>query len=518
MAVCAFVILFQSLLATLTLVYFKREFKQSISSQQFTLLTVASQDIDQKLKAAQNTLLAESREVSPEIVNNPDAAQRWLDNRHGTRSIFDNGLFLFSKEGRIIVEAPYLPNRRGRDISYREFYKKTIATGQPVISAPFISTHTPSAPAVMFTVPIRDKNGDLIAILGGGLNLLRDNFLGEASRTRIAKTGYLYLFTKDRIMIMHPDKSRIMCLAAPPGANKLFDKSLNGFEGGGENVNSTGLHALSSFKHLQNTDWILAANYPLAEAYEPIYRVQHYQIAAVIICAFLTLLVVRLMMGRFTNALVQFAHHVKHISSKTGSERLFPHDSVDEIGILARTFNSMIQDQDRKSEELFHISTHDALSGLYNRAYFDTEVKRLSSGRLVPVSVVMADIDDLKVFNDTYGHSAGDRLIKTTARILLEAFRAEDVVARIGGDEFGILLPGVEAAQAGIALKRIRRIADKYQIQVEVFPISISLGCATTESPAELEEAIKHADQQMYLDKVSRKMAERESEQNMSDV
>ena len=357
----------------------------------------------------------------------------------------------------------------------------------------------------MFTVPIRDKNGALIAILGGGLNLLRDNFLGEVSRTRIAKTGYLYLFTQDRVMIMHPDKSRIMGLAAPPGANKLLDKALNGFEGGGENVTSRGLHALSSFKRLQTTGWILAGNYPLAEAYEPVYRIQNYLIAAVIICAFLTVIVVRLMMGRFTNALVQFAHHVKHISSKTGSQRLFPHDAVDEIGILARTFNSMIQDQDRKSEALFHISTHDALSGLYNRAYFDTEVKRLSSGRLTPVSVVMADIDDLKVFNDTYGHSAGDRLIKTTARILLEAFRAEDVVARIGGDEFGVLLPGVDAEQAGIALKRIRRIAEKYQIQAEVFPISISLGCATTESPAELEETIKHADQQMYLDKVSRK-------------
>lgn len=511
MAVCAFVILFQSLLATLTLVYFKREFKQCISSQQFTLLTVAAQDIDRKLKAAQNTLLAVSRVVPPEIVNNPDAAQRWLDNRHGTRSIFDNGLFLITKEGRIIVESPYLPDRRGRDISFREFYTKTIATGQPVISAPFISTHTPSAPAVMFTAPIRDKNGELIAILGGGLNLLRENFLGEVSRTRIAKTGYLYLLTKDRTMIMHPDKSRIMGLAAPPGVNKLLDRSLNGFEGGGENVNSRGLHALSSFKHLQATDWILAANYPLAEAYEPVYRVQKYLIAAVIICAFLTLLVVRLMMGRFTNALVRFAHHVKQISSKSGSERLFPLDSVDdEIGILARTFNSMIQDQDRKSEELFHISTHDALSGLYNRAYFDTELKRLSSGRQVPVSVVMADIDDLKVFNDTYGHSTGDRLIKTTARILLEAFRAEDVVARIGGDEFAVLLPGVDAEQAEIALKRIRRIAERYETQAEVFPISISLGCATTESPAELDEAIKHADQQMYLDKVSRKMAERE--------
>ena len=64
------------------------------------------------------------------------------------------------------------------------------------------------------------------------MNLLRDNFLGEISRTRIAKTGYFLLFTKDRTLIIHRDRSRIMGLAAPPGTNKMLDKALNGFEGG----------------------------------------------------------------------------------------------------------------------------------------------------------------------------------------------------------------------------------------------------------------------------------------------
>ena len=185
-AVCASVILVQSLLATLILVYFKREFKQSISTQQFTMLTLVAQDIDQKLNAAKTGLIETGREVTPAMVGNPAAAQYFLDHHPDSRSIFDNGLYLFSKEGRIIAESPFLENRRGRDISFREFYKKTIATGKPVISAPFISTHTPGAPAVMFTAPVLDKNGKVIALLGGGLNLLQDNFLGEISRTRIA--------------------------------------------------------------------------------------------------------------------------------------------------------------------------------------------------------------------------------------------------------------------------------------------------------------------------------------------
>ncbi len=508
--VCVFVILFQTFLATLVLYYFRHELKRTISVQQNTLLTVVSQDIDQKLLAAQKAIIAVSREMSPVIVNDTEAAQRYLDDRPGTMSIFDNGLFLFSKEGRIIVETPYLDKRRGRDISFREFYKKTIATGKPVISPPYISTHTPGAPAVMFTAPVLDENGTLIAILGGSVNLMRDNILGDLSRTRIAKSGYIYLVGSDRSIIMHPDRTRIMNSQVPPGINKLLDRALTGFEGSAENVNSKGLLSLTSFKHLQTTDWVIAANYPLVEVYEPVYRVQKYLIAAVIVCAFFTVLVVRLMMGRFTGALVQFANHVKNISSKSGTERLFRLDSGDEIGLLARTFNAMIQDEDRKSAELFQISTHDALSGLYNRAYFDAELKRLSSGDLAPVSVMMADIDGLKVFNDTYGHSAGDRLIKLISRILLEAFRAEDVVARIGGDEFAVLLPGVDTVKAGIALQRVKNIVEKYQTNAEDIPISISLGSATTGNPAGLEEALKVADQQMYLDKVSRKL-EKES-------
>jgi len=510
-AVCAFIILFLSLLTAVFLYYFKYELKQTISNQQLTLLTVVAQDIDQKLLSAQKTLVAVAQEVPPGTMNDPEAAQRFLNNRPGTISIFDHGLTMLSRDGRIIAESQNLPGRRGRDLSFREFYKKTIATGRPVISAPFISTRIPGAPLIIFTAPVRDKSGAVTAMLLGGLNLQRDNILGELSRTRIAKSGYLYLFTSDRTMVMHPDRSRIMTTAAPPGTNKLFDRALNGFEGIGENVNSKGLHALTSFKRLQATDWIIAANYPLDEVYEPIYRVQKFFFVAVILSAFFTVLVVRMLMGSYTHALVEFARHVKEISSKKGKARLFKHDSEDEIGILARTFNSMIQDYDRSSEELFHISTHDSLTGLYNRAFFDDEMKRFSSGRIAPVSVVMADVDDLKVCNDTYGHPVGDALIKATAQTLLDCFRSEDAVARIGGDEFAVLLPGVDAAQAEVAMKRVRSMAEKYETVAGGIPMSISLGCATAENPADLDAAFKHADQQMYLDKLARKV-EKESE------
>lgn len=500
-AVCVFVVLFQSLLAVLALVYFKRELQQAITDQQFTMLTVISQNIDQKLRSSQRILVDVSGHVTPEIIRDSDAAQRFLDIRPGTKSTFDNGLFLFSRQGRIIAESPFRPDRRGRDISFRDYYKKTMATGQPVISEPYVSTHTPGVPAVIFTAPLKDRDGRITAILAGSLNLLHNNFLGELAGTRIASSGYLYLLTRGRTMIMHPDKSWIMQPVAPPGANPLLDRALQGFEGSGESVNSRGGRALTSFKHLHAADWIIAANYPLDEAYAPIQRARSYLALALIIGTAVIIIVVRRIMERNTSTLVAFASHVNAIAAKQGEERLFRHDSDDEIGVLVRTFNVMIQDEDRKSRELFHTSTHDALTGLFNRAYFDSEMARLSRGRQTPISVVIADIDGLKACNDSRGHVAGDALIKATARTLTESFRAEDVLARIGGDEFGVLLPGVAAEQVEQTLGRLRQAVGKMEAPGNGFPLSVSFGSATATTPDGLAEAFKLADQRMYREK-----------------
>jgi diguanylate cyclase (GGDEF)-like protein len=510
-AVCVFVVLFLSLLAIGALVYFKHELKQTITAQQFTMLTVISQNIDQKLRSSQKIIVDVSRHVTPEILKDCEAAQRFLDSRPGTRSTFDNGLYLFSKEGRIIAESPFLPNRRGRDISFREYYKRTMATRQSVISAPFISTHTPGVPAVMFTAPILDDHGNVIAILGGGMNLLHGNFLGELVTTRIATTGYLTLLTSDRIVIMHPNKSRIMQPAAAAGVNKLYDKALQGFEGSGENVNSRGVAALTSYKHLHATDWILAANYPLSEAYAPVYRGQKYLMLALLIGTLVVILVVWRIMERNTRTLARFTSHVREIGTKQGPERLFLHDSDDEIGVLALTFNDMIKEQDHKSRELFHSSTHDALTGLFNRAYFDSEMARLGRGRQTPISVVIADIDGLKLCNDSHGHVAGDALIKAAAQALTESFRAEDVLARIGGDEFGVLLPGVDHEQVEVTLARLRAAIDKAEPPIMGFPLAVSFGSATAETPDGIMEAFKQADQRMYREKRAKLVEEPET-------
>ncbi len=151
---------------------------------------------------------------------------------------------------------------------------------------------------------------------------------------------------------------------------------------------------------------------------------------------------------------------------------------------------------------LRHDSTHDALTGLYNRAFFDEELERFSHSRMFPVSIVMADVNGLKTVNDTLGHDEGDSLIRLAARIIIAAFRAEDIVARIGGDEFAILLPETDTTVAEEAVRRIKSCSEIISGKV-----SIAFGIASAENKDLLDAAIKLSDERMYQDKSAQKCA-----------
>jgi diguanylate cyclase (GGDEF)-like protein len=160
----------------------------------------------------------------------------------------------------------------------------------------------------------------------------------------------------------------------------------------------------------------------------------------------------------------------------------------------------------RNLETLRYLSFHDQLTGLYNRHYFANERKRLEGSREHPITIISADLDNLKDINDTRGHAEGDKYLKTCATIFKETLRGYDLLARIGGDEFALVLNRTDRKTGESIMERIRSNVEKYNQKHTALPLSISMGLAVSENPDQsLEETLREADGLMYKEKLQRR-------------
>lgn len=155
-----------------------------------------------------------------------------------------------------------------------------------------------------------------------------------------------------------------------------------------------------------------------------------------------------------------------------------------------------------KIEQIRYLGFHDQLTGLFNRTYFEQQMAQIDNPENRPVSLIMADVNGLKMTNDAYGHLAGDQLIENTAYILKKVCRSDDFIFRIGGDEFVVLLKRTTLEQAQALAQRIRDAAEAFQKESTAF-LSISLGCAE-KAPANpsMEDVLRQAEDEMYREKL----------------
>ncbi len=343
---------FTSILAVLGLRYFEHQFRNTLYEQQYTLVSSVAASLDAKLRMAQTALVASAQNLPHDTLTRPDEAQKQLDNMTALHTLFDNGLFLISPDGKVIAESPYKPGRRGRDISYREFFQATVTSRNPYISKPYVSTYTEGQPAMMMTAPLLDAQGQLVGMLEGSLNLLGRNFLADIAQVKLGRSGYIFVTDRERTMIVHPDLDRIMQLTAPPGQNTLYDQALTGFEGSGRTVTSTGVPMYASYRRLYTTDWVIGANYPVAEAEAPLAQARNYFLLALVLGSSIVLLLAWFIMRRLMAPLARLTLHVEELPNKKGADRLLKITTRDEIGTLMHASNAMVEALDRQQESL----------------------------------------------------------------------------------------------------------------------------------------------------------------------
>ncbi|TSK05219.1 MAG: PAS domain S-box protein [Geobacter sp.] len=350
LTVSLLVVLVLSIMTLCASWFLQKQYESTVSEQQFSMVSSMAEEIEGKIRSAAVQLEALTRTVPPWLFSDAAAAQRFLQQRSDTLALFDSGIFLFDSGGRLLAMTPLEPGLIGRDYSFRDYYRNAARTKRTVVSDPFISTQAHRHPTVALIVPVLDSGGAVVGMLGGAVDLYKDNFLGKLAHARVGKNGYFYLFNRDRYIIVHPDQGRILKRDVQVGANPLLDRAIAGFEGTAENVNSRGLASVSSFKRLKSTGWILGANYPLAEAYAPARNAKFLLFLGLASAVAASVFVSLMLMRRLTAPLLTFIRHVEGITDQERDLEPVAIHTGDEIGNLAHAFNRMIEELRRQKD------------------------------------------------------------------------------------------------------------------------------------------------------------------------
>lgn len=160
-----------------------------------------------------------------------------------------------------------------------------------------------------------------------------------------------------------------------------------------------------------------------------------------------------------------------------------------------------ITDGKEKQDKIAYLSFYDQLTGVYNRRFYEEELRRLNNGRSMPITLVLFDVNGLKLINDAFGHFAGDKVLKKAAEVIKKQCREGDIIARIGGDEFVVLLPNTSASHTEIIVKRIQNAMKKER--VDSVMLSVSCGWETKTQPEQdIALVFKKAEDLMYTVKL----------------
>ena len=314
-----------------------------IQAEQFQLLTEVASHLDDKIEERLIALSKSSDSIPRDKLGDLAAMERHLQGKTALLTLFDD-LYIFDAKGVLLVDWPVKAGRRGLDMSSRDYIQGVRDTLKPVISQPILGKAT-RQPIVVLAAPVLDENGKLLAITAGVLNLYKPTLLGSLSNRKTGENGYFYIVSRERLVVSHPDKTRIMQPAPSEESNPALAQALAGFEGTIEGTNSRGLHGLFTFKRLRSTGWILASVIPTEEALRPITKIQR----EMALITLLLILIITPLLWAFSHRLLRPLGHLADAMRQRAADMRprQPADAVaekgsSEIRTVAAAFNEFL--------------------------------------------------------------------------------------------------------------------------------------------------------------------------------
>jgi len=380
-------------------------------------------------------------------------------------------LLVLGAAGRPVASSNDTPGQ----IALADEWLPRLERGETVLGEPYADAD--GRMATTLAAPIFSADGRFIGVLAATLSfeavtaILRGLAPGENGRVDlVTETGQLIASTAATGAGVDPAVLEV--LAAAGGASAEY------VDPGGTPMvgTSTGVPGLS---------WAVVAQIPTAEAYAQVTQLRNSAFLLVSVLLVVVGLIAYGLGSVIVRPLVRLTAGAGAVAAGDLSVDL-PVSGRGEVRYLTQVFNDMVgrlrqsmQELDARNRELERLSVTDLLTGLHNRRFlleaFDKEIRR-SDRNERPFCVLMIDVDRFKQYNDTYGHLAGDEVLKGMGKVIPDATRDLDVVARYGGEEFVVLLPQCELSNAVLAGERIRtRLARE---SFDGRKVTISVGAA----------------------------------------
>ncbi|NYE60154.1 diguanylate cyclase (GGDEF)-like protein/PAS domain S-box-containing protein [Duganella sp. 1224] len=351
--VVVMLVLAATLIVTLVaLLLAERDMKSVIGDQQYALLSSIAAQVDTQM-TARKVLLASLADTLPrEAGDNPAAMQAFVARHAVARGEFLD-LHIFNQQGTLLhTEGDHAAATLALKPRARAFLDNALAAGKTIISPPYRSVQT-GLPSIMILQPVRDVQGRTIMLLGGSIDLTNSGFLEQIAAQKPGKSGFLFIMSRDGILIHHPNPRRLLeHINVRPGYNHATDMALRGFEGWTEAVNKDGSPGIYSYKHLQSTDWIIGARFPVDEAFAPMITMRrHAMLAAGGFAAFAGLMAWLAIQTLF-KPLGSLHRNISDIRSGAADIGVLQRDGGDEIGELGAAFYELVAERERAQKAI----------------------------------------------------------------------------------------------------------------------------------------------------------------------
>lgn len=406
-----------------------------------------------------------------------------------------NSSIVVSADGKVIAVSPSYPQLLGQQLT-SEASRDALKTKQPAISEPFRASN--GRWLILYSYPIFSRDYRYLGYIAGTLYLHEDNVLDRLLGQHFYRDdSFLYVVDRNGTLIFHPDRSRLGQTAPP---NETIAAARRGETGEMRFVDDHGREMLAGYAPVPSTGWSIIAQRPVDSTLRPLSDLLMATARNTLPLLLLSVASIWMLSRWIARPLGELASIARHMQNPDAADRIRDVRSwYFEAAQLKRALLMGLASMHHKIRDLRRETTTDTLTGLLNRRGLDEALALLQADE-APVAIVVIDIDHFKSINDRFGHAEGDRALQALADMMNESSRSGDTLARAGGEEFVMLMPGASLSAAITASERLRqRLATQQAPGGVSSSITISVGVARyPDHGATVDAVFLRADQALY--------------------